>query len=89
MTSLQTHRRRLGSSAWSPGKTRQVRGALTEMTNGKEVTLELRSGERLRGVFCGFVDDQALLSTLRGGRRVAAREIEKILIKVTTPAPKR
>ena len=66
MTPLQTHPRRLGSSVRSLGNTRQVREALTEMTNGTELTLELRSGERLRGVFCGFVDDQALLSTLQG-----------------------
>ena len=88
MTPLQTHRHRFGSSPWSLGNTRQVREALTEMTSGKEVRLDLRSGERVRGVFCGFVDDQALLSTLRGGRRVPAPEIEKILIKVTTQAPK-
>jgi hypothetical protein len=53
------------------------------MKNGTEVALELRSGERLRGVFCGFVEDRALLSTLRGGRCVPAREVEKILIQAT------
>lgn len=56
------------------------------MTNGRGVTLKLHSGERVCGVFCGFVDDRALLSTLGGGRRVPAREVEKILIELTPVA---
>jgi hypothetical protein len=86
MTSLQAHLSRTGASLRSLRNTECVREALAAMTNGRGVTLKLHSGERVCGVFCGFVDDRALLSTLGGGRRVPAREVEKILIELTPVA---
>lgn len=65
-----------------------VRRALGELPVGTPgVTLQLHSGESVKGLFAGFDGEVARVGTAEGERRITATSISGVLIDVASEGP--